>query len=103
MMAELSYYGGDVSTYNRGGKAMRSLPLVLTDAAMQSRWLLFHDYARECEKKAEAVDDPALKSLYRDLSSQWRELAAIARNLSFDKKQVQQFYGTRSSGQGSSR
>jgi hypothetical protein len=73
------------------------------DAAMQSKSLLFQAYARECENKAEAVQDLALKNLYRDLASQWRELGGIARNLSLDKQKAQQFYETQSFDAGASR
>ena len=103
MMEKVSYHRRDASTLKWGGQALSRLPPVLTDAAMQSKSLLFQAYARECENKAEAVQDLALKNLYRDLASQWRELGGIARNLSLDKQKAQQFYETQSFDAGASR
>jgi hypothetical protein len=59
---------------------------------MQSKAEIFEGYARECQRRAQAVSDRRLKGLFSDLAQQWRELANTARNLSEHAVFRKEFY-----------
>jgi hypothetical protein len=49
-------------------------------------------HARECERRAAAVNDGPLKGLFLDLALQWRELAKTVRALRADATQAHDFF-----------
>jgi hypothetical protein len=58
---------------------------------MQSRPETFIVHADECDRRADAATDGRIKELFRDLSFQWRDLAATARALESDSKAMDDF------------
>ena len=57
---------------------------------MQFRAQQFMEHAEACEQFARR--HPAYADLFRDLALQWRQLAALVRDMAFDSKQATRFF-----------